>query len=147
MFLKLIVFVFLCALIHALLEIQIEGENGWAEKLPTKRFNNPFEKITGWTYIDGYHLFTWILFILFFHLPFLFNLSFNFQNELLILESIFVFFLVEDFLWFVINPKWGIKNFFTQKISWHPNKILFFPQNYWISFIIIFVLDFIRKSV
>lgn len=140
-------FVLICALFLALLEIQIEGGHGWAEKLPTWQIKNPFSKIIGWTKIDGYHLYLWALFILLFHLPYFFGITINSIHEFVIIESLYLFMVCEDFLWFVFNPAWGIKNFFTKEIPWHPNKILYFPQNYWIAGLILVLLEAIKYLI
>ncbi|MBU1127366.1 MAG: hypothetical protein ABIH88_02555 [Patescibacteria group bacterium] len=135
----------ICALFFALLEIQIEGDGGWAKNLPCWRIKNPLRKIIGWKEITGYHVFFWVLFFLFFHFPFFFGFDFNLNNELIILELLFLFLFVEDFFWFVFNPSWGIKKFFKKEIPWHPKKILFFPQNYWIGFLTLLLIDFLRR--
>ena len=68
--------------IFALLEIQIEGENGWASKLPTWKLKNPFQKIINWPYITGYHIYLNLLFITVLQLPFFTGLAFNLRNEI-----------------------------------------------------------------
>lgn len=141
-FIFLIAFSILCAL----MEIQIEGENGWAKDLPTWKIKNPFMKIIGWPTIDGYHLSFWGIMILVFHAPFFFGFPFTRENELLVIEMIIIFSILEDFLWFAFNPKWGLKRFFKEEIPWHPNKFLFFPQNYWISFLLVVIFKVIKNS-
>lgn len=46
--LPLAFFVIIVSVVYALLEIQIEGEDGWAGKLPTWKIKNPFYKIINW---------------------------------------------------------------------------------------------------
>jgi hypothetical protein len=143
-----LIFILITAASFALLEIQIEGAGGWAENLPTWRVKNPFRGTVGWpTLVDGYHFWVWVFTISMFHAPFFFGFPFNLINELLIIESILIFFFTEDFFWFVFNPNWGIKKFFTKEIPWHPNKILFFPQNYWLFIAIIVVFEVFKNSV
>jgi hypothetical protein len=143
----LLIFVFLISVTFALTEIQIEGPEGWAKNLPTWKVKNPIKKIIGWTTLDGYHTWMWVFFIIAFHSPYYFGLPFSLSKEVLLLESFFLFMFVEDFLWFVFNPAWGIKKFFTKEIPWHPNKILYLPQDYWISFFLLIVLDLIRRVI
>ena len=141
-----LIFLILVSLVIALQEIQIEGKGGWAENLPTWKIKNPIRGIVGWpTLVDGYHLYFWLLMLLIFHAPFFFGFPFNKTNELLVLEMILLFSVLEDFLWFVFNPNWGIKKFFTTEIPWHPHKILFLPQNYWVSFLIITVFEVVKN--
>jgi hypothetical protein len=143
-----LVFLILVSLVIALQEIQIEGKGGWAEHLPTWKIKNPIRGIVGWpTLVDGYHLYLWLLMFLIFHAPFFFGFPFNKTNELLAIEMVLLFSILEDFLWFVFNPAWGIKKFFTEEIPWHPHKILFLPQNYWISFIIIGVFEIVKNII
>jgi len=127
------------------MEIQIEGENGWAAKLPTWRVKNPLKIISGWPEITGYHLFLWLTFIAIFHFPFFLGFPLTLANELLVIEVVYAFLFIEDFFWFVFNPGWGLKKFFSQKIPWHADKFLFLPQSYWLSFAIIIILEFLRR--
>lgn len=143
-----IVFLVIMSAAWALMEIQIEGNGGWAENLPTWKVKNPFPKILSWpTLVDGYHLWMWATTILIFQSPFFFGWAFNIQNELVAIEMWFLFGLIEDFLWFVFNPAWGIKKFFIKEIPWHKNKILFLPQNYWVMFVIIFLFEVFRRHL
>lgn len=137
-------YLILVSLLFALLEIQIEGANGWSEKLPAWKIKNPFRRVIGWTHFDGYHFYGWLLFGALFHLPYFFGFPFSLKNEFVVIESIFIFFAVEDFLWFVFNPAWGIKKFFTKEIPWHPRKIILFPQDYWIQLCLFFLLQLMK---
>lgn len=141
----LIIFAIVISAIFALLEIQIEGKNGWASKLPTWKINNPFKKFINWPYLTGYHLFLNLLFFSILQLPFILGFPFNFKNEILIFELFFLIMMIEDFFWFVFNPAWGIKKFFTKEVPWHSGKILFLPSNYWVGFIFFLILEVFRK--
>ncbi len=147
MSISLFIYIIWISLIFAFLEIQIEGARGWAENLPCWKYKNPFRKIIGWTTIDGYHVYCWLLFGSLFHLPYFFGYPITIENEFNIILSFFLFGIFEDFLWFVFNPAWGIKKFFTKEIPWHPKKILFFPQNYWIQFTTLLLLLLARNFV
>lgn len=141
-----VIFVIVISAVVALLEIQIEGTGGWAKNLPKWEIKNPFKKIVGWpTLLDGYHFWSWVLILIVFHTPFFFGLSFNRTNELLVIEMLIIFLQLEDFLWFVFNPAWGIKKFFTQEIPWHGRKILFLPKNYWIYFIFLGIFEVVKN--
>jgi len=114
------IFVFILSLIFALLEIEIEGKNGWAKKLPTwyrkSGFSRLFYSMTYKKPLTGYHLFMLLFMFLVFHLGFFFGLPWNFYNEVIILSSLFMFIITEDFLWFQFNSYYGIKNFEAKKI-------------------------------
>lgn len=144
---SLLIFAFVIASLFALLEIQIEGKDGWAGKLPTWRLKNPFKKFINWPYITGYHTYFHMLFLSIFQLPFLLGWPFSFKNELLIFELYFIIVALEDFLWFVFNPRWGIRKFFTQEIPWHSKKVFFFPRNYWIAITVLLVLELLRSQI
>jgi len=77
----LIIFAIIASIFLALLEIQIEGENGWASKLPTWRFKNPFHKVFNWPYITGYHIFLNLFLVFILQLPFFVGIAFNSKNE------------------------------------------------------------------
>jgi hypothetical protein len=143
----LIIFSVITSILFALLEIQIEGESGWAAKLPTWKIKNPFPGLFNWPVITGYHIYLNLFIFCMLHLPFFVGLNFNLKNELLILEVFLSIIIEEDFLWFVLNPKWGIKKFFTLEIPWHAKKILYLPRNYWVAFLIYIILEVIRKYI
>ena len=91
---------FLIGLSLALLEIEIEGPDGWAKNLPTKR-------IKIWWYqkfgkeVTGYHLLLQIFLLLFMHLPLILENRFSWDLEALILSQYFFFLVYWDYLWFV----------------------------------------------
>ena len=66
------IFLFLVATLLALLEVQIEGTNGWAAALPTWRADGALVKaITGGRPITGYHVYLWLLLLALLHTPLL----------------------------------------------------------------------------
>lgn len=100
----------------AAFEVQIEGKNGWASALPTKRFNKiPLgdNKV-----LTGYHLSFWILALLLTHTAFLFT-QWSLSKELFLLSFGAGVLSLEDFLWFVINPHYGIKKYNKENVTWH----------------------------
>jgi hypothetical protein len=107
------------AVIFALLEIQIEGKDGWAAKLPCWRQEKGLlVKLSGGRPITGYHIVMITFMILMFHFPLLF-VKLSLSIELLILGLMFETFLFEDFFWFVFNPNFGLKKFKKSEIWWH----------------------------
>jgi hypothetical protein len=125
-------FVFACAFSFAKLEINIEGVNGWASKLPTwrKTINLPILRNHEMT---GYHFWQFVCFLpLVIHLPFLF-LPWSFAVEAKILAFYLLMTSLEDFLWFVLNPAYGIKTYTPNGAKWHKKWILFLPVEIWIT--------------
>jgi hypothetical protein len=122
------------SVVFALFEIQIEGKNGWAEKLPTWKFYKTwFRFIPGGNKpITGYHFYLWLLIFLLSHVVYV-NSDFTIKTELLILSFLVFVLRVEDFLWFVFNPNFGIRKFNKRSIPWHTQWLGPAPIQYWIS--------------
>jgi hypothetical protein len=120
----------------AKLEVQIEGAQGWARGLPTWRINNLFTRIFfGHRPLTGYHFFLHILIALLVHAPFgLGFLPFSLPAELRIISFIILFWLIEDWLWFVVNPAFGPAAFRAERISWHRRSWWWImPREYWFA--------------
>jgi hypothetical protein len=127
-------FVFLVAysLVFALLEIQIEGKNGWASALPCWKIKNGWfvRYINGGRPLTGYHSCMTIFMLLMLHFPLIF-VVWSWRLECLLVGSLFAVWEIEDFFWFVLNPEYGLKNFKPEKIPWHPNWWGPLPDFYW----------------
>lgn len=130
-------FAILLSLILALLEIQIEGKDGWAQRLPTWRYYRPWFKYLpgGNKPLTGYHSYLWSLLFIYSHLAFLFTI-WSIGKELIILSFLIFVLRLEDFLWFVLNPNYGISKFKRGFISWHKQWLGLLPTQYYISFIL-----------
>jgi hypothetical protein len=114
------IFIFLIALIFALFEIEIEGKHGWAQNNPTwKKQIKIISYLTGNKPLTGYHLFMLIFIFLMFHIGFIFNAPWTLALELQIISYFIIFIILEDILWFIFNPYYGIKNYKKSKIWWH----------------------------
>lgn len=133
---KLVYFGLICALSFwfAKVEIQIEGTDGWAKNLPTWRVENHWllKIFFGGRAMTGYH--AWVISFIFilFHIPVAFTDQWTLAFEGRVMGGFILFWLFEDFLWFVLNPGYGIKKFKKEFISWHPNWFLAFPVEYWV---------------
>ncbi len=128
-------FVLVSALLFALVEIQIEGPHGWAERLPTWRIENRWTRlIYSKRALTGYHLYVQLLMVVLSHLPLAFFPDrWGWSAELKSMCFLIYFFIVEDFLWFVLNPAYGIRKFRKQHIHWHaPTWWIVMPRDYWI---------------
>ena len=118
------VFVFLFALVFALIEIEIEGKDGWAAKLPTAR------NVVG--HLTLYHVYMVALAVL------VVSGFVVFRERLpcgtapapvppspsayLLVKIVFhvvLYLLLQDFLWFVFNPHYTLKGYGPGTVGWH----------------------------
>lgn len=126
----------------AILEIQIEGEHGWAEKLPTWRakpgstLDKLFKKLASEKDLTGYHAVLMTFILLFFHLPFIWSWQWNFLGELELISIFILFAAVWDFLWFVLNPHFSLRTFGPERVWWHKKWWGKFPIDYYIAVIL-----------
>lgn len=141
-------FLSVAAMLFALLEIQIEGKHGWAEDLPTWKRRNPLHDLIPWPrYLTGYHLYFWSFIFVLMHFAYFLSAPLNLKNEIAVLEAYSFLLLLEDFLWFVLNPRWGLKKFLTHDAPWHTHKIFYVPKVYWLAFPLIITLETLRRIV
>ena len=146
MIIGFLVFMAFLSLILALWEIQIEGKEGWAAKLPTWRIEKRWVvRISGGRPITGYHVFMSLFMIAMIHLP-LFFVSWSWRLESLLIGFLVGMLLLEDFLWFVLSPHYGIKNFRRGKIWWHKNWLGPVPFLYWIMVIFAVLLIYLGRT-
>lgn len=120
----------------ATLEIQIEGEFGWAAKLPTWRaktgswLDKIYKKLMD-KELTGYHAVLNLFLLLFLHWPFIWQGNWNIWQELEILSIFVIFIVVWDFLWFVLNPKFSLRDFGPAKVWWHKKWFNKMPVDYY----------------
>ncbi len=122
----MILYLYILALVFAFLEIEIEGKYGWSERTQTWYRYNPksfVNKFMGGKPLTGYHIVVFLTAILISHLPFMFGLSWNFNNEFWILAVYFAWTPLWDYLWMVFNPYYGISEFRQNKVWWYRNSI------------------------
>lgn len=122
---------FLIAFVLAHLEIQIEGPHGWAEKLPTWRWDGA--RVRRWfgKPITGYHLCLATCILLFLHVPQFYGGSWEREADLL---AMFFFLAVTwDFLWFACNRHFGVGRFRKGQIWWFPAWSLGVPRPYFMG--------------
>src|SRR6266849_6251110 len=100
---------FLIAFVLAHLEIQIEGPHGWAEKLPTWRWDGPGVRRWLGKPVTGYHLSLVTVILLFLHVPHFYGRDWEREADLL---AMFFFLTVTwDVLWFACNRHFGMARF------------------------------------
>ena len=122
---------FVIALVLAHLEIQIEGPHGWAEKLPTWRWDTPGVRRWVGKPVTGYHVCLVTCLLLLLHVPQFYGASWEREADLL---SMFFFLTVTwDFLWFACNRHYGVGRFRKGQIWWFPAWTFGVPRPYFIS--------------
>lgn len=123
------------ALVAALLEVQIEGAAGWAARLPTWKIENRWtRRLLGARPITGYHIYAHLLILVLLQAPFALGISApTLKAELRILAFLVLFWVGEDFLWFVVNPAYGLRAFRRDRVPWHAATWWgFMPRDYWV---------------
>lgn len=140
------IFVFLFALIFAAFCVNAEGAAGWAGNLPAWRPDSNLWWVKalaiiplGGREVNGFDLFV----ILFFIMAFVFIPFWNWTHgktfklrdwgELLCFFAIFS--VVEDFLWFMVNPAYGLEKFSAEFIPWHESWIGPLPPDYYLGIV------------
>ncbi len=130
-------YIFLMAMVLAILEIQIEGQHGWAKNLPTWRPHSSkwyvrlYGRIMSGKELTGYHLSMFGFVLLIFHLPYVFGLTFTLEHWLKTISLFMIFVVLWDFLWFVLNPHYPLKQFKKEHIWWHSQWFLNIPVDYY----------------
>lgn len=122
------------AYVFAKVEIQIEGKDGgWAANLPTWRIEKHWllDVFFGGRPLTGYHAWVLTFVLLMFHFPLLLLWQWSWQLEARVMGSFIIFWIVEDFLWFILNPGWGWKRFNQREVRWHKHWVMRLPTDYW----------------
>jgi hypothetical protein len=133
------VYLFIIAILLAYFEVQIEGPNGWAGILPTWKSVNPnFTWIFGGRPITGYHVALNLLLISFFHWPLLFS-KWSLLFEARTLSSFALLSTVWDFLWFVINPYFGLQKYNATNVWWFKHWLIGIPVDYYFGLLMAIV--------
>ncbi|WP_175945332.1 hypothetical protein [Caballeronia sp. BCC1704] len=145
--LALVAWVALLGFFFANVEIQIEGSAGWAANLPTWRIEHHWllDIFWGGRPMTGYHAWVFPFMALFFHLPAIFFARWSWRIEARIVACIMAFWLIEDFLWFVLNPAYGLARFDPLHVPWHKHWIAFAPTDYWTMSAAACVLFFVSR--
>ena len=131
----LLAWVALLGFFFAQVEIQIEGAAGWAAGLPTWRIESHWLLDLFWSGrpMTGYHAWVFPFIALVFHLPIFLRGRWSWRVEARIVAMIMLFWVIEDTLWFVLNPAFGWSKFSAGNIPWHIHWWMGLPVDYWIS--------------
>jgi hypothetical protein len=62
------------------------------------------------------------------------------SRELMTLGGYNLFWVVEDYLWFLLNPHFGHKKLNRQEVWWHKRWFLGFPVDYWLMGVVAVLL-------
>jgi hypothetical protein len=120
--------------LFAMVEIQIEGAAGWAANLPTWRIERHplLDLFWGGKPMTGYHVWVFSFMAAMFHMPLALLRTFSIRLEARIVGCIMTFWIIEDFLWFVMNPAFGLGRFGPGTVPWHKAWLLGVPVDYWV---------------
>jgi hypothetical protein len=115
---------FVYALLFALVEIEIEGKNGWATHLPTWFRRTPaYARVYGFLLsgkpLTGYHVVMFFVPFFSFHIGLAFGQPWSWGLEARVVASYLVWNVTWDFLWFLLNPAFGWARFRKGEIWWH----------------------------
>ena len=124
--------ILLLSFFFAKLEIQIEGEDGWAANLPTWRIERHWllDLFWGGRPMTGYHAWAFSFMALAFHLPVFLQGQWTLRLEARILGSLMFFWVWEDLWWFALNPAFGLRKFRPEHIPWHKRWRCCVPVDY-----------------
>ena len=132
-----VLYLLLTSFLFAQLEIQVEGPHGWAARLPTWRVENRWTRLFFSSKpLTGYHFFLILFTFTLVHIPYALGIaSPRLDLEMRILSFFVLFWVVEDFLWFVMNAAFGVRRFRREHIWWHSTHWWWImPRDYWIFF-------------
>jgi hypothetical protein len=115
------------ALLFALVEIEIEGKDGWAMNLPTWFRQRPlYARVYAFLLSDkpltGYHAVMFFIPFVSFHIGLAFGQPWSWGLEVRVLASYLVWNVTWDFLWFLWNPAYGWARFRKGEIWWHDGR-------------------------
>ena len=132
----ILIYILLIFVSIAFWEAYIEGKNGWASKSVGWRMKKNLIFIKG---ITAYHFWAWMIMIpMFLALP-LIIYGFDLKLFGVLATGYFWGAILEDFLWFVVNPAFHFKNFNSKHVKWHrwvKLGIIEIPSGYFIYFFI-----------
>jgi hypothetical protein len=122
----------LLAAVFAQVEIQIEGAAGWAAGLPTWRIERHplLDVFWGGRALTGYHVWVFLFMALVFHFGILLDGRATWRREARILGALMLFWILEDALWFALNPAFGLARLKPAFVPWHRYWLWGLPTDY-----------------
>ena len=136
--LTFLTWVILLAFFFAQVEIQIEGANGWAAGLPTWRIekHHLLDLFWGGRPMTGYHAWIFSFMFLAFLFPIVTGGQFSKRLAARCMGGLMLFWIMEDFLWFVLNPAFGFEKLTPRFVPWHHHWFLGLPVDYYLFLVI-----------
>jgi hypothetical protein len=110
------VFIFSYATLYSLLEIELEAKEGWCKNLPTPVVLGNFTL---------YHILMNIIVILTISKVYIKDIT-SIEDISLATFYIAAWFLIEDFMWFILNPYYTIDKYKKEEIWWHARRPWYF---------------------
>lgn len=117
----------------AMVEIQIEGAAGWAANLPTWRIEKHWllDIFWGGRAMTGYHAWVFPFIGVMLHMGFVLLGTWSWRLEARALAATMLFWIIEDALWFILNPAYGWFGLTPERVPWHKHWFLGVPLDYW----------------
>lgn len=133
----IVAYLYVFCVLLALLEIQIEGPDGWASGNP-----NVWMPGEGWwtplwhmgmgdrKELTGYHLFMNGFLLLVMHQHFFLGVKWSAREEARALTRFVVIGTFWDLYWFLFNPAYGLGRFDHAHVWWHTQWVWGIPKHY-----------------
>lgn len=127
-------YILLFGIMLAMLEIEIEGEHGWAKHLPTWRKYRENSSLGFLRNVTGYHTILFLMILFLNHIVYIGFFSWNgIVDEMMIIAFHLFLIIYWDFLWFVLNPHFTYQKFKQEHVAWYTDSrwLAGFPMDYW----------------
>lgn len=96
--------------------------------------------------MTGYHAWVFSFMFIVFHLGVFIYAKWSMRIEARIMASLMLFWIIEDFLWFILNPAFGLSNLTPEKVLWHKKWFFNIPVDYWTFTIVSVILLWLSYS-
>lgn len=104
------IFIIVFSFLFAIIEIEVEGRDGWAKNLPTPHLTSDEKSLT------FYHVYIFLFVFAAFNMIFFIRTQLlNWRNVFYIFSMTLMFFFLEDMYWFFANPFHSI----LKQNEWH----------------------------
>jgi|TARA_B110000483_G_C18025407_1_gene476606 hypothetical protein len=142
--LKEIFFILTHSTVFSAIEVELEAAAGWAVNLPTDC------AFLGWTF---YHVYMNVLVLLtIFGITRIYESDFSKNRHkyiwtvMVYVVRILIWFCVEDIMWFILNPSYGLLRYTQEDIYWHADKTWFLGTLLmnWVIFAFVVCVGFVE---
>jgi len=149
------IYVFALGILWALVMASAEGPIGWGGNGNIMKSNKwLFNCLKLFTFGRPLHplpLFAIITFTISFAFPAIWNYSKDLPFSVLAWGELVAYFALfaihEDFIWFLVNPHFGLKKFNKIDAAWHPRWFLGLPIDYWIGISVFGLFGFLGRGL